>query len=84
MSNNAVISTIFNKENSWRNDSLDLLVLFAQLAAINVIQHRCLLARMRRGWEAYVAISVWGTDCCYCCVFIAHECLAVAVSNSQE
>lgn len=49
MNNNAVVSTIFSKENSWRSDALDLLALFAQLAAVNAIRHRCSLARMRRG-----------------------------------
>jgi len=49
MSNNAVISTIFSKENSWRRAALDLLALFAQLAAVNAIRHRCSLARMRGG-----------------------------------
>lgn len=72
MSNNAVVSTIFSKGDSWRSDALDLLARFAQLAAVNAIRHRCSLARMRRGM---------GGMCCPSFLYGALMAAVVAVSS---
>lgn len=66
-----------------RSDALDLLAVRAQLAASNAIRRQRSLARMR-GMGGLCAAHSWrGTDCCHCCVFSAHQRLAVAVSDSQ-
>lgn len=66
-----------------RSDALDLLAVHAQLAGSNAIPRRCSLARMKEGWEACAAAhSWWSIDCCHSCVFIAHQRLALAVSDS--